>query len=566
MSSVKWFLQRSSIKDVLSMRFAERARPSLSITALRPADWTHLAGVLVVAIALRTLFYTGFFGSDEVTYTMTANNIVSGDWHASDYIGATRYGMNLPVALSIYLFGLSEASANLWPFLCSLAEVALIFVLARWLWGPRAAVASAGLLALLPLHVHFAGRMMADPPLAFFLSLSVALLLRSTHSKIPLMALAAGLAWGGVFWVKESVALLYLPIFLLLNFYLFQFDGRWFWLFFGMGFAFAANCVLMNSVAGNPMHIFAVMKAAVLKIRGLQLNTSPWFYLHYLFADVRHTFLLGYLAAAGILLQGLHFWRARQIAPGTQFVVLWVILLVGMFSLAVVSLSPIQLVMKQTNYMLIFAGPLALLAGWFLSTLSNRILLPLGALVVSGSVFLAALEQQAVTVFTANSKSAYAYLRDHPEVSLLGTTNNGRAVLFYAMMDGYPNLPERFLSFGDLYGAMNSHGHADGYALATGKNVFAVLDLQNIDWGSTPGAIRRLADVPACWKPAGTLIPATLGSGHRLVQGLVYIGKLLPMRLQQPFMKNLQPLALPAKAYLFHVEGTCWNLGNHGKT
>lgn len=539
------------------MRLTERARASLSIIPLRPADWPHLAGVLVVAIALRTLFYTGFFGSDEVTYIMTANNIASGHWNASDYIGATRYGMNLPVALSIYLFGLSEASANLWPLLCSLAEVALIFVLARWLWNPRAAVASAGLLALLPLHVHFAGRMMADPPLAFFLSLSVALLLRSTHSKVPFMALAAGLAWGGVFWIKESVAFLYLPIFLLLNFYLFQFNGRWLWLFFGMVLAFAANCILMNYVADNPMHIFAVMKEAVLKIRGMQLKTSPWFYFHYLFEDIRHTFLLGYLAVAGILLYGLHYWRTKQVSQEIQFVILWAILLVGMFSLAIVSLSPIQLVMKQTNYMLIFAGPLALLAGWFLSTLSNRILIPLGVLVVSGSVFLAALEQQAVTVFTANSKSTYAYLRDHPEVSLLGTTNNERAVLFYAMMDGHPDLRDRFLSFNDLHGAVNSKVNAEGFALATDKSVLAVLDLQNSDWGNAPGAIRRLADVPTCWKPAGTLIPATLGSGHWLVQGLVYIGKLLPMHLQQIFMQNLQPVALPVTAHLFHVERAC---------
>lgn len=557
MSLAKWFPQRNSTKNVLPMRFTERVRASLSITALRPADWPLLASVLVVAVALRALFYTGFFGSDEVTYIMAANNIATGDWHASDYIGATRYGMNLPVALAIHLFGLSEASANLWPFLCSVAEVGIIFAVARWLWGPRAAVASAGLLALLPLHVHFAGRMMADPPLAFFLSLSVALLLRAAHSPAPWMALAAGLAWGGVFWVKESVALLYGPIFLLLSYYLFPFNGRWLWLFSGMGLAFAANCVLMNYVAGNPMHIFTVMEGAVVKIRGMQLNTQPWFYLRYLFADIRHTFLLGHLAAAAVILHGWHFWRAKQVSQGTQFVVLWVILLLGMFSLAVVSVSPIQLVMKQTNYMLIFAGPLALLAGWFLSSLPKRILAPVAALVASGSVCLAALEQQAVTVFTANSKSAYTYLRGHPTVYLLGTTNNERAVLFYTLMDGRKDLHGRFLSFGDMAGAANSSALAQWSIRAADKRVFAVLDLQNMDWGSKPGAIRHRADVPACWIPVGTLTPATLGSGHWLVQGLVHIGALLPAHLQQAFMTTLQPVAQPALASLFRVERFC---------
>lgn len=557
MSSAKWFLPHSSTTDALAMRFAQRTRPCLSITALRPSDWSRLAGVLAVAIALRALFYTGFFGSDEVTYIMAANNIATGDWRASDYIGATRYGMNLPVALSIYGFGLSEASANLWPFLCSVGEVGIIFLVARWLWGSRAAVTSAGMLALLPLHVHFAGRMMADPPLAFFLSLSVALTLRATHSRAPWMALATGLAWGGVFWVKESVALLYLPILLVLNFYLFQFNGRWFWLFSGMALSFAANCALMNYVADNPMHIFAVMKVAVAKIRGMQLHTSPWFYLRYLFVDIRHTFLLGYLAMAGILLYGLHFWRTKQATQGTQFVVLWTLLLLGMFSLALVSVSPIQLVMKQTNYMLIFAAPLALLAGWFLSSLPNRFLGPVAAVVVAGSVGLAALEQQAVTVFTANSKSTYAYLRDHPKVYLLGTTNNERAVLFYSLMEGRNDLHGRFLSLGDRADAANSHAAANGSLQAADKSVFAVLDLQNVDWGSKPGTIRNLAEVPACWTPAGTLTPAPLGNGHGWVQGLLHIGTLLPMDLQRPLMKALQPLALPARAYLFKVEQAC---------
>lgn len=557
MSLVKLHPQHSSISAGLSMRFAERARPLLAISALRPADYAYLVGVLLVAIALRVLFYTGFFGSDEVTYITTAANIASSDWRASDYIGATRYGMNLPVALSIYLFGLSDASANLWPFVCSIGEVAVIFWIARGLWPLRAAIASAGVLALLPLHVHFAGRMMADPPLAFFLSLSVALLLRAARAQAPWMTLAAGLAWGGVYWVKESVALLYGPIFLALNFYLLAFNGRWLWLFFGMGIAFGANCVLMNFVAGNPMHIFAVMKDAVLKIRGMQLNTSPWYYLHYLFADLRHTFLLGYLAAAGILLHGLTFWRTKHVSQGTQFVVLWVILLLGVFSLAIVSLSPVQLVMKQTNYMLIFAGPLALLAGWFLSSLPNLALLPIAALLASGSVFLAALEQQAITVFTANSKSAYAYLRDHPSAYLLGTTNNERAVLFYAMMEGPHDLHDRFLPLSDMAGASNSRAIADWSARAADRSVFAVLDLQNMEWGSKPGAIRRRADVPTCWIPEGTLTPTTLGSGHSLVQGLVTIGTFLPAHLRQAFMAALQPLVRPAPAYLFRVEHFC---------
>ena len=527
------------------------------IAVMQKGDWLGLVSVLAIAIALRLMFYTGFFGSDEVTYVETAFKIASGDWRASNYIGATRYGMNLPVALSIYLFGLSEASANLWPFLCSVGEVAIVFVIARWVWNASVAVASAGLLAILPLHVHFAGRMMADPPLAFFLSLSVALLLAATYTKRPISYFSAGLAWGCVFWVKESVAILYLPVFLILNFFLNRFNGRWLWLAVGMGLAVAVNCALMFFVADNPMHVFAVMRAAVKKIGGIEIETSPWYYLRYLFLDIKHTFLLGFLFVAGVIFFGRNPARYKDTKSSVQFIVLWAFLMVGMFSFAVVSFSPVKLVMKQTNYMLIFLGPLALLAGWFLESLSRRTFILLSALVVCGSVLLAALEQQAITVFTANSKAAYVFLRAHPSAYLIGTTNNQRAVNFFSMMENRLELRDQVLSFGELESLARTGSAANLKTRVAGTDVFAVLDLQNVDWGDRPGTIRRLSDVPKCWQSMGKLAPAALGNGRWISHGLVAAVDFLPENQHQRITSILQPVYAAAPAYLFKIDDSC---------
>lgn len=46
------------------------------------------------------------------------------------------------------------------------------------------------------------------------------------------------------------------------------------------------------------------------------------------------------------------------------------------------------------------------------------------ALVVADCAVLAAFEQQAVSVLTANSRAFHAYWRDHPNAFLIGTTNN----------------------------------------------------------------------------------------------------------------------------------------------
>lgn len=529
-----------------------------TLLPLQPTDWFNLASILAVAVAIRILFFTGFFGSDEVTYIETAANIAAGDWRPSSYVGAARYGMNLPVALFIYLFGLSYFSANLWPFLCSVGEVATVYFIARWLWDARTAALCAILLALLPLHVTFAGRLMADPPLAFFLTLSVGLLLRASRSSGGFLLFAAGLTWGAVFWVKESVAILYAPVFLLLALNLNPLGKRWFWLLAGMTVAVLANCALMYFVAGNPLHVFAIIKGGLGTYQDWNTTTSPWYYFHYLSLDIRHTFLLGFFAVGGIILYGMGLTSGRPSAPGVQFVAIWMVLMVALFSFAVVSVSPVKLVMKQANYMLIFMGPMALLAGWFLAQLPRKLMLPLVALSVAGSVMLAAFEQQAVAVFTANSKAGYVYLREHPNSVLMATTNNLRAVNFFSMMENRRDLRDRVMSFGELSGAQSASGAARLTAKAAGgTQVYALLDLQTIGWGLKPGGIRRLEDVPKCWTPISVLAPAPLGSGSWLVGGAVALGGLLPDSARTPYMKAMQPISTPLSAHLFQVPPTC---------
>ncbi|MDQ6771097.1 MAG: hypothetical protein M3Z54_14040, partial [Gemmatimonadota bacterium] len=58
------------------------------------ADWTLLALMVAMACVVRLVFYTGAMGSDDVIYTEAAVAILHGDWAASNYVGALRYGIN----------------------------------------------------------------------------------------------------------------------------------------------------------------------------------------------------------------------------------------------------------------------------------------------------------------------------------------------------------------------------------------------------------------------------------------------------------------------------------------
>ncbi|HEX4889305.1 MAG TPA: phospholipid carrier-dependent glycosyltransferase, partial [Alphaproteobacteria bacterium] len=140
-------------------------------TAITFKEKSVICIVLFASLIIRLLFFTGPLGSDEVTYTASAARILAGDWSVSSYNGATRYGVNLPVAGFMWLFGANEHSANAWALVTSLIEIIIVMHLGMAIWDKRAGLFASLLLAFLPLHVHYAGRAMADPPLALFISL-----------------------------------------------------------------------------------------------------------------------------------------------------------------------------------------------------------------------------------------------------------------------------------------------------------------------------------------------------------------------------------------------------------
>ena len=158
------------------------------------SDWLALTSIVALAVLVRAVFFTGFYGSDEVTYTLAGVEIANGIWKLGDCVGSLRYGVNIPVGVFIKLFGPGEIPAGAWSFLCSVGEVVLVFIVAHSIWGRKAAVLSALVIATLPLHVHLAGRLMGDSPLAFFIALSFVLFLFAESRQSTGLYLASGLA------------------------------------------------------------------------------------------------------------------------------------------------------------------------------------------------------------------------------------------------------------------------------------------------------------------------------------------------------------------------------------
>ncbi|AUB82360.1 ArnT family glycosyltransferase [Candidatus Thiodictyon syntrophicum] len=529
-------------------------------------DWLVLGSLLVAAAVLQLLLFNGFFGSDDLVYLDRSLQIANGIWSSADYNGALRYGYNIPAALPLWLFGPSTLAATLWPFVCSLVEVAAVYVFLNAYRGRRAALYGSLLLASAPLHLALATRIHSDSVLACALVLSFMFFFAAERSGRRRLYLLAGVAMGMVFWVKE-LAVVALLVFLTYPLAARRVDRKWLWTIAGGALMLAAHLLLMQAIAGDPLHAFRVVLGQV----GRAVNAdgaasqSPWYYFGYLLFDVKHTFLLAWLSLAALV----QLLRRRRGTGGTgrncaaptlsvpAYTAWWLLGLLAVLSFLPVSLDPFILVQKQSNYLNLFLAPMAILGGAWLAQLS-RAGLRIGLLsaAVVGGLGLGVMEQAAYQVFTANSKAAVELALAHPQALVVGSVNNVRMAGVRSVLDSDPGLAQRVLTF-DQAGRQPLPAAGEGAPAQT----LAIIDRENQSWGN--GAV-VIDTVPACWTKLQDLNPRGMGLGVRLLQGVRAGVALLPGGLAGRLDRPLRQLVEPAVATVYRVSGDSLWCGQAG--
>jgi hypothetical protein len=200
--------------------------------------------------------------------------------------------------------------------------------------------------------------------------------------------------------------------------------------------------------------------------------------------------------------------------------------------------------------MLMFIAPLALLSGVALSRLHGAALvLAVGSLVV-GSVTLAGLEQQAIQVFTANSKAAVRFAETMPGATIYATDNNVNAEDYSNLMRGRGPGPVQFKELAELRDPGRS-------ARAANKPEFVVVDLETIDWGNRGNPVKRIEDVPVCWERLSQLQPTGLGWGRFVVHAMLGMIEAFPATIRAGALDKLAKLALPQPAYVYRIDPHC---------
>jgi hypothetical protein len=512
--------------------------------------WVALAGILVLAACLRLVFFNGVFGSDDIVYLNRAMQISQGIWTAEPYNGSLRYAFNIPAGVALAIFGVGPVTANLWPIACSLLEIAAVFVFCLRFWNLRTAVYAGLILATTSLHIAVATRIHTDPIVSCFLTGGFVLFFLAERGRSRVLYYLAGLSMGGVFWTKE-LATVTLFTFVAYPFVVRRIDWRWSIVVAGGVTMLAGHLLLMQAIAGDPLYAIRTVTGQVSRnfVHGSDGESQWWFYLKYMFLDIRHTGLVALLATAAVVVG----WRARTVPrhvdPGFGLTVFWFLGLLAVLSLFPVSLNPFRIVFKQSNYLTLFLAPMAVLAAWLLARTGGwQGRIGLIVTLVLG-ILLGALQQQSYRLFVSNGVALADYMTRHPDETVLGSTNNGNIVRLVRMMDRDPD-PARHFVYLPKPGGAPAAEDAPKLA-AAGSRALLVLDRETIGWGRE-GFEMDVA--PACWKRVDRLEPRGFGVGAHLVDALVAMSRTLPGAVAGAVVPRLERLAKPKAADVYQVD------------
>jgi 4-amino-4-deoxy-L-arabinose transferase-like glycosyltransferase len=170
--------------------------------------------IFAVSFAIRLTCYTGLIGSDDLFYSLFAQDIASGRYELEAHHMAIRYGVLLPVASFYKLFGQYEWTTIAVPLVLSSLAPALTSILAFHLFGLRAAWITGLLLSSFPVEVRYASILVPEPILQTVLLGGATLFVLASKRESVALAFLSGFVFGLGYLVKEPAAFVIAAFFL----------------------------------------------------------------------------------------------------------------------------------------------------------------------------------------------------------------------------------------------------------------------------------------------------------------------------------------------------------------
>lgn len=314
--------------------------------------WLWLALALLIALWFATLGTRRLLNPDEGRYAEIAREmLVSGDW-VTPRLNGIKYFEKPPLqywmtASAYQAFGQNEFAARFWTGLTGFAGIVLIGFTGLRLFGRTAGTMAAAVLASSLLYVVIGHLNTLDMSLAFFLQLTVCGFLLAQHSPAASRAERNWmlLAWSSAalaFLSKGLIALILPSLTLLVYTAITREGSAWRRLHIGKGlplFLALALPWLMAVSLANPEfpRFFFIHEQFERFLSNVHDREGPWWYFLPLFA-------LGSLPWTFVALRQFRTsWQLDGQRPGLQprrFLMLWVVVVIGFFSLSHSKLPP----------------------------------------------------------------------------------------------------------------------------------------------------------------------------------------------------------------------------------
>lgn len=466
-----------------------------------------MPGIIALALMLRLIFFHGFFPSDQYSYAAEAVDVIRGEWRVPDIEASTRWGIIVPTAMFYWLFGITEYSSALWPMLCSLGTVVVAYFLGKHFKDDQAGCLAALLVAVFPLEITYAGQLMADSPMSFWLLFALCCLLRGDGGESPGFKkhylLMSGIALGMAYATKTGAifAFPFVAIYAFLRPR--KIVPRLGWLALGLGIVLVIEFFFFLAIANDGFLRFTLSWAARgaraqdLLAGALSTSTSFTEYLVWLLVDV-HYVGLSFVVLLIVLTFQIEGGLPDRCTQKYSYwpLLLWSGMLIGILTFYPLSMKPYVPLYKQANYMLMFTAPLLVVLALVLRQLPKSVRQTANCLIVLSCFPVAYLSREGHRAHVDNSRVVHDFYRAHPDRPLYASTYNVASLEFFA---GFKNV-ENYRNFTV---ATPWNQRAAQHSSVCFDSSYVVVDRYFIDYYGRKGH-RFPAEVlnpPPNWKP-----------------------------------------------------------------
>ena len=332
--------------------------------------------IIVLAIALRLFFFTGYNAGDDRGYIAKAFAYTQQDYAPPLDHWSARSGIVIPTAISFAVFGVNQFSTVFTPFVLSLSSICLIFFFASYLFDTRTGLLSAFFLSIFPMDVLFASTLFPNAFLSFFTMGSMFSFVYGIQKQKRGFVFFAGilLGLGYLAHITALYCLLFYALYFVFNrkqiSYVLYFAGGLFLMFAGemlvsyllFNEPFARVDVLMGKVS-KPSTARAVTSAVINKFINFQWLVEPF---------VRFFFEQEFALFFPFILFAVFYQIKIAKNRNAMLLILWIIPVFLYISYGTTSPTNYSPLRRLPRYYALITGPAMILVSFYLFQLKNR--------------------------------------------------------------------------------------------------------------------------------------------------------------------------------------------------